>query len=77
VAAWWARPQNRISAVIGGLLSTRMVTLEVTGRRSGQLISFPLAVADYDGERYLVAMLGQNAELGEGPACRRWPGRAS
>jgi deazaflavin-dependent oxidoreductase (nitroreductase family) len=56
-----ARPQNRISALIGGLLSTRMVTLEVTGRRTGQVISFPLVVADYDGERYLVAMLGQNA----------------
>ena len=58
---WWARPQNRISAVVGGLVPTRMVTLEVTGRRSGRVISFPLAVADYDGERYLVSMLGQEA----------------
>jgi hypothetical protein len=58
---WWARPQNRISAAIGGLLSTRMVTLEVTARRTGRVISFPLAVADYDGERYLVSMLGQDA----------------
>ncbi len=56
---WWARLQNRISAVVAGLTSTRMVTLEVTGRRSGRVISFPVVVADHDGERYLVAMLGQ------------------
>lgn len=37
-----------------------MVTLEVTGRRNGRVISFPLAVADYEGERYFVAMLGGN-----------------
>ena len=38
----------------------RLVTLEVPGRRSGRVISFPLVVADYQGEHYLVAMLGQN-----------------
>jgi hypothetical protein len=37
------------------------VTLEVPGRRTGRLISAPLVVADYEGERYLVAMLGQDA----------------
>jgi hypothetical protein len=58
---WWARPQNRLSAAIGRLLPTRMVTLEVTGRRSGRKISLPLAVADYAGERYLVSMLGNDA----------------
>lgn len=57
---WWARPQNRLSAVIGGLVPTRMVTLEVTGRRSGHRITLPLAVADYQGERYLVSMLGND-----------------
>jgi deazaflavin-dependent oxidoreductase (nitroreductase family) len=36
-------------------------TLEVRGRRSGRLISFPVVVADYEGERYLVAMLGEGA----------------
>ncbi len=56
---WWARPQNRISAVVGGLLSTRMVALEVPGRRTGRVVSFPLVMADYGGERYLVAMLGE------------------
>jgi deazaflavin-dependent oxidoreductase (nitroreductase family) len=38
-----------------------VVTLEVRGRRTGRLLSFPVVVADYDGERYLVAMLGENA----------------
>jgi hypothetical protein len=31
------------------------------GRRSGRVISFPVVIADYEGERYLVAMLGENA----------------
>jgi hypothetical protein len=35
------------------------VTLQVLGRRTGRLISFPLVVADYQDERYLVAMLGE------------------
>jgi hypothetical protein len=34
-------------------------SLEVRGRRSGRLISFPVVVADHQGERYLVAMLGE------------------
>jgi deazaflavin-dependent oxidoreductase (nitroreductase family) len=38
-----------------------VVTLEVRGRRSGRVLSFPVVVADYEGDRYLVAMLGQNA----------------
>jgi hypothetical protein len=37
----------------------RLYSLEVRGRRSGRQISFPVVVADYGGERYLVAMLGQ------------------
>src|SRR5512146_3235926 len=39
-----------------------MVTLEVVGRRSGRVISLPLAMAVVDGERYLVSMLGAEAE---------------
>jgi hypothetical protein len=38
--------------------------LRVAGHRSGQMISFPVAIADYEGERYLVAILGQNATTG-------------
>ena len=38
-----------------------LVTLEVRGRSSGRIVSFPLVVADYGGERYLVAMLGERS----------------
>jgi deazaflavin-dependent oxidoreductase (nitroreductase family) len=44
-----------------GLAPNRLSTLEVRGRRTGKLRSFPVVVADYAGERYLVAMLGQGA----------------
>jgi hypothetical protein len=33
--------------------------LDVRSRRSGRLTSFPVVVADYEDERYLVAMLGE------------------
>lgn len=59
-----ARVMNRISAVqfSAGVLSPQgAVTLEVPGRRTGRMISFPVAVADYEGERYLVSMLGNDA----------------
>jgi deazaflavin-dependent oxidoreductase (nitroreductase family) len=63
--SWLARALNRVSALqfSSGLLSPRRaMTLEVTGRRSGARISLPVAVADYDGERYLVSMLGEDAQ---------------
>jgi hypothetical protein len=41
-----------------GVAPNYMVTLQVVGRRSGRLISFPLAMTVVDGERYLVSMLG-------------------
>ena len=43
-----------------GLFPNYMVTLEVVGRQSGKLISFPLAMTVMNGERYLVSMLGDN-----------------
>jgi deazaflavin-dependent oxidoreductase (nitroreductase family) len=52
---FWAR----ISAF--GVAPNYMVTLEVTGRRSGRAISFPLAMVVMDGNRYLVSMLGADA----------------
>jgi hypothetical protein len=58
-----ARVMNRADAWLystGVLLPGRLVTLEVPGRRSGRLVSVPLVVADHDGERYLVAMLGED-----------------
>lgn len=38
------------------------VTLEVIGRKSGKLISMPVVVASVNGERYLVSMLGSEAQ---------------
>ncbi|MDP4510064.1 nitroreductase/quinone reductase family protein [Nonomuraea turcica] len=56
-----ARAMNGASRVLHSTgLVNRLVTLEVRGRRTGRIISFPLVIADYQGERYLVAMLGQN-----------------
>jgi hypothetical protein len=37
-----------------------LVTVEVTGRRSGKTISFPAVIADYDNGRYLVSTLGED-----------------
>jgi deazaflavin-dependent oxidoreductase (nitroreductase family) len=59
-----ARVMNRISAILfsAGILSpVQAATLEVPGRRTGRTISFPVAVADYQGGRYLVSMLGNDA----------------
>ena len=41
-----------------GLAPERWVTLEVPGRRSGRVTRFPLGMAERDGRRYLVSMLG-------------------
>jgi hypothetical protein len=35
-------------------------SLEVRGRRRGRSISLPVVVADYEGERYLVSMVGED-----------------
>ncbi len=58
----FARLQNRASAIVfaAGIAPRRAAALEITGRRSGRVISFPVAIADVDGERYLVSMLGAN-----------------
>src|SRR5919106_6478834 len=50
---------TRVAAA--GLPPHRMNALEVRGRRSGRLRSFPVVVADYEAQRYLVAMLGEGA----------------
>jgi deazaflavin-dependent oxidoreductase (nitroreductase family) len=44
-----------------GIAPDYLVTLEVTGRRSGRALSFPLVMAAVEGERYLVSMLGADA----------------
>ena|ERR1700722_2353253 len=58
---WSARVTNRLGAFTfaAGIGPNRAATLEVRGHKSGRTISFPMVVADYQGERYLVAMLGE------------------
>jgi deazaflavin-dependent oxidoreductase (nitroreductase family) len=59
-----ARVLNRVSAIQfthGILAPSHWVTLEVAGRRTGRPITCPLAVAGYQGERYLVSMFGVDA----------------
>ncbi|MFN2194912.1 MAG: nitroreductase/quinone reductase family protein [Anaerolineales bacterium] len=58
-----AKIQNRGWAFLhaSGLLPDRFVTLEVAGRKSGKIIRFPLAMVVIDGNRYLVSMLGEEA----------------
>ena len=55
-----ARALNRGWAWIHtlGIAPNYLVTLEVTGRRSGRPISFPLVMIVSGGQRYLVSMLG-------------------
>jgi deazaflavin-dependent oxidoreductase (nitroreductase family) len=81
-----ARWLNRLSAVqfaAGWLSPQRAVTLEVVGRRSGGPISFPVVVVDYQGERYLVSMLGaganwvRNVRAADGRAVLRRRGRTA
>ncbi len=62
---WLARMLNRVDATLGSLgvgANQGLVTLEVTGRTSGQPVSLPVAVAIVDGQRYLVSMLGENVQ---------------
>ena len=44
-----------------GIAPNWLATLDVTGRKSGKIISLPVVIAIVEGERYLVSMLGENA----------------
>jgi deazaflavin-dependent oxidoreductase (nitroreductase family) len=59
---WIARIMNRATAAVGssGVASNYLVTLEVTGRKSGRTFSLPVVLAVVGGQRYLVSMLGDN-----------------
>ena len=58
-----ARLVNRLWSRLAasGRAPQQLHSLEVRGRRRGRLISLPVVVADHEGERYLVAMLGEDA----------------
>lgn len=53
---WWARAYG------SGLLPSSLVSLETVGRRTGLSRANALVAADYDGQRYLVSMLGERSE---------------
>jgi deazaflavin-dependent oxidoreductase (nitroreductase family) len=60
---WIARMLNRVDAAVGswGIASRYgLVTLEVTGRTSGQPVSLPLVMVVVEGQRYLASMLGDD-----------------
>jgi deazaflavin-dependent oxidoreductase (nitroreductase family) len=61
---WIARILNRTTAAVAssGVASNYLVTLEVTGRKSGRTFSLPVVLAVVDGQRYLVSMLGDNVQ---------------
>jgi deazaflavin-dependent oxidoreductase (nitroreductase family) len=54
INAVWAR------AFATGRGPKMVATLEVVGRKSGKPVRLPVVIADLDGERYLVSMLGNN-----------------
>ncbi|MFI2711016.1 nitroreductase/quinone reductase family protein [Micromonospora sp. NPDC018662] len=81
---------NRLARVLNGLAARQhgaglgprnWVTLEVRGRRTGRTVALPLVVADHEGERYLVSMLGDqvnwvaNVRAAGGRAVLRHGGR--
>ncbi|WP_253815646.1 nitroreductase/quinone reductase family protein [Nocardia amikacinitolerans] len=60
---WLARLQNRAAARIfaAGVAPRWVAALGVRGRRSGRLIWFPVVLTEFEGRRYVVSMLGNNA----------------
>ena len=50
--------QGRLAAA--GVGPRWLVVVEVAGRRTGKTISFPVVIADYNNDRYLVSMLGED-----------------
>ena len=56
VANWFSAAIHSL-----GVAPDYAVTLEVPGRRSGRTIRVPLVMAVVEGERYLVSMLGAEA----------------
>jgi deazaflavin-dependent oxidoreductase (nitroreductase family) len=61
---WIAKIFNRMWAIKASrnALSNGLVALEVMGRKSGRVVSFPLVMVTVDGQRYLASMLGDNTQ---------------
>jgi hypothetical protein len=56
-----ARLRDRASVELlkAGITPPRTAVLSVQGRRTGLIVSLPVIVTAYEGERYLVSMLGE------------------
>jgi hypothetical protein len=61
---WIAQGLNRMWANAASkiVMPNGLVALEVIGRKSGRVISFPLVMVTVDGQRYLASMLGDNTQ---------------
>lgn len=61
---WIGRILNRLWAAVAstGVAANYFVTLEVSGRKSGRLVSLPMAITVVNRQRYLVSMLGDNVQ---------------
>src|SRR3990172_8001732 len=88
--AFYRRPMkltqtmNRVMGWLAslGLTPSRMITLEVKGRRSGETRSTVVNSVEYEGERYLVSPRGEaewvrNVRAAGGEAIIRHRGRRS
>ena len=56
----WSRAYAWVCGL--GLLPRMLLTLQTRDRRSGRIDSTILVVATYEGQRYLVSMLGEGSE---------------
>ncbi|MBI1277734.1 MAG: DUF385 domain-containing protein [Anaerolineaceae bacterium] len=82
---WMAKVLNRFWAWAHGIgiAPNYLVTLDVVGRKSGKIISFPLVMTVLDDQRYLVSMLGddvqwvKNVQVANGKAVLRHGKRES
>lgn len=54
--AFWAAVHS------SGIAPNWLATLEVRGRKSGRTVALPVVLAVVDGQRYLVSMLGDDAQ---------------
>jgi len=61
---WIAKILNRMwaNAASKNVMPNGLVALEVIGRKSGRIVSFPLVMVTVDGQRYLASMLGDNTQ---------------
>ena len=61
---WIAKILNRMwaNAASKNIMPNGLVALEVIGRKSGRVVSFPVVMVTVDRQRYLVSMLGDHTQ---------------